>query len=240
MELPYKSKDGFVRRKVIRGFTEIKNIYNVIRDNDINCFICGGYVRYMVSNQPVPVKAGDVDIYSYDKEAFEKLKNILKKEYGLKTRHENEMAITFQRPDDEHHTFFASPPIQLIKPIKEGVIKAVGEMKYILSNFDFTVIRCGLISETEALVDADFEWDEKKMFLRIKNIHCPISSSFRVIKYSGKGYWMNTFGVLKLFLDWDERDESYREKLVDFLQKTEERGLTKTEIDELESLMRVD
>lgn len=129
----------------------------------------------------------------------------------------------------------------MIKPIREGKIVASGEMKEILENFDFTVIRCGFTSSQEILVDADFLHDEERKILRLKNIHCPISSTLRCMKYAAKGYWLKPFETLKLFLDWDSRSDEYRNKLVDFLEKSKEgEGLSKEDITELEALMRID
>jgi len=91
------------------------------------------------------------------------------------------------------------------------------------------------------MVDSDFPHDEKRRLLRFKNIHCPISSTLRCMKYSRKGYFLKPFEALKLFTDWDNRDDEYRTKLTAFLQKTaEEGGLSRREIDELEAMMRID
>jgi len=238
--IPYKSKEGFVIRPVLRGFSEIKNLYYLIKGENLNCFICGGYVRYMASHTLKPIPPGDIDIYSYDDEAYEKLKDLLVNQENLKVKFENEVSLTFHRSSDEKNKFFACPPIQIIKPINEGAIKANGDMQTILENFDFTVIRCGLLNENEIMVDSDFENDEPKKILRIKNIHCPVSSTLRCMKYAAKGYWLPPFQALRLFLDWENRDEDYRLKIIEFFQKSEKEGLSKEEIEELESLMRID
>jgi len=92
-----------------------------------------------------------------------------------------------------------------------------------------------------ALVDADFMHDEEKKILRIKNIHCPISSTLRCMKYARKGYWLPPMQCCRLFIDWEERDEEYREKIIEFLKKSDMgEGLTKADIEEMEALMRID
>jgi hypothetical protein len=114
-------------------------------------------------------------------------------------------------------------------------------METILKNFDFTIIRVGILSEEEVLADADFEHDEKNRLLRFKNIHCPVSSTLRCMKYSRKGYYLRPFESLKLFIDWSNRTDDYRAELVGFLEKADEGdGLTREEVDELEKLMRID
>lgn len=234
----YISKDGFVHKPILRGFTEIKNLFNIVMQH--NAFICGGYVRYMASERIDPIIGADVDVYCNDETSFDNLKYVFKTK-ELYVKHENEISITYSRPGDCGNIFFASPPIQLIKPVKEGSIVAVGTMEDILSNFDFTVIRCGLVSDSIALVDADFEHDEQKKILRLKNIHCPISSTLRCCKYSRKGYWLPPTQAFKLFLDWDGRSDEYKVKLLEFLEKANDgEGLTEEEINDLERLMRID
>ena len=210
----YKSQDGFVKVPVVRGFTEIGKLYNLIMHR--KAMILGGYVRYMCSPAKKVVPAADVDVYCEDKETFEGLRQLFK-EKQFKMKAENDLALTYE-PFDKDHFMFGCPQVQLIKPMEEGVVVTEGGMEKILENFDFTVVRIGLIDSSQALADADFMHDEEKHQLRIKNIHCPISSSYRVMKYRMKGYWPPTFEILRLFLDWDERDEEYKQKIWEFFQ----------------------
>jgi hypothetical protein len=238
----YISKDGFVNMKPLRGIYGATLIMSRIGDR--NAVICGGYVRWMCSANEKIVEPSDIDIYSADEKTFEDMKIVFN---DLEIKFENNICISY-KPAKE---FQGYPPIQLIKPIKEGAIVAVGTMEEILNNFDFTVVRAGLlwksegmpISETRvlwAMVDADFEHDEKEKTLRIKNIHCPISSMYRCVKYMKKGYWLPTGQALMLFIDWQERDEEYRMKIIEYMQKAQTEGLTQTQIDDLEALMRID
>jgi hypothetical protein len=132
------------------------------------------------------------------------------------------------------------PTIQLIKPRKTGNMVATGPMQEVLENFDFTVVRAGLLSPDTALVDRDFWDDEKHQRLQIKNIHCPVGSTYRCAKYIKKGYSIRPKEMIKLFLDWDQRDEEYRDLLKTNLIKGRESGLTQEEIDELEALLWID
>lgn len=235
----YKSKDGFENIKVRRGFTEIKYLVQIMSDFDVS--ICGGYPRYMASPAKNVSKAGDVDIYCADEKVFDKVKSYLIDVEKLDIRHENDMAITFKLVEDYNHTLYGCPTIQLIKPVEDGAIKAVGSMEKILSNFDFSIVRAGFIDADTIMVDADFMHDEKNKILRIKNIHCPISSLLRCCKYAKKGYWLPAFQALRLFMDWESRSPEYRLRIIDFLHKSEsEGGLTKEEINELEALLNVD
>ena len=242
----YKSKDGFVTTSIKRGYLEIEYLFDLFVKHNLNCFICGGYVRYMASPHRDPYKAGDVDIYSYSKADHDKLFRLLKnntvdgKNHIMTIKHENEVSVTFSHPEDMDHPLYVSPTIQLIKPLNQGAMVLQGDMETVLSNFDFTVVRCGLLDENDAMVDADFDYDEKKKMLRIKNIHCPVSSTVRCVKYGQKGYWMTPMQSLKLFIDWDNRDDDYRMNLIELVRKFDEHGVTKEELNDLEAMMRID
>ena len=43
-----------------------------------------------------------------------------------------------------------------------------------------------------------------------------------------------------LFIDWMERPEDYRQKIIDYMRTAATEGLTETQIEHLEALMRVD
>lgn len=232
----YKSQDGFVTRTIVRGLTEIGPIWPLIEDN--NGMILGGYARYCVSPKKKPVDPGDVDIYVRSDEAFEAMKKGLV-DLGFEVRHENAVALTFESP--EEGPVSTVPPPQLIKPENKGAIVATGTNEEILASFDFTIVRVGITNTTDALADADFEHDEKYGLLRIKNIHCPVSSLLRCMKYARKGYFLRPAEAMKLFMDWDNRDDEYRARLVELFTKGEGPGqMTREEIDELECLLRID
>lgn len=233
----YESRNGFETVPIYRGFYEIKKVFEII--NPLGAIICGGYARYCASNHKNPLVGADVDVYCPSDEVFETLKTIFTVQHKLEVKHENEMALTFKKTTEGHlaHT----PIIQLIKPIKEGRVVAVGSMEDILSNFDFTVVRAGIINDHECMVDADFLHDEERRILRLKNIHCPISSTLRCMKYAAKGYWLPPFQCLALFTDWDGRSDEYRQKLYAFLDEAQDgEGLSQEQVNELEKMMRVD
>ena len=63
---------------------------------------------------------------------------------------------------------------------------------------------------------------------------------YRCIKYMNKGYWLPTTQAISLFIDWMNRPQSYREEIIESMNKASTTGLTQTEIDHLEALMRID
>ncbi len=235
---PYVPRDGFVRRKLRRGMNaNLNNLLEII--SPFNAIICGGYARWAFSMREESPEPTDVDIYCQEEESYKPLFDQFLQS-GLRIKNENEISVMFL--DRKNSPWFPDlPPIQLIKPMKEARIVAVGNVKEILSNFDFTVCRCAITSPKMGIVDADYAHDEKHKILRIKNIHCPISSTLRFAKYHKKGYSIPPFEVLKLFRDWEDRDEQYRIKIIQFFKVLHEKGeLTDEQINKMERLMRID
>ena len=208
---------------VIRGKEELRPLYERVPG-----YYLGGYVRWMCSPRRKPAPPADVDIYAHDEIVFEELKQRIDREI----RSENDVCITYKLKDSDLH-----PPIQLIKPQIKGALVTAGSMAEIIENFDFTICRIGLISLDEAECDPDFLDDEAMRHLVPKNIHCPISSTLRAMKYSRKGYYLTTSSCMALLDDWLLRSDSYRDKIRDLLAIKEP---TKEEIEELEFLMRFD
>ncbi len=238
----YVSKEGFERVPLIRGFDIIQPLWELLEDvkhiTGKDCFICGGYARFCASPRREPVKAGDIDLYCEDESVFDVLERKLTAA-GFEMRHENEVSKTYKHQDEG--PFAHLPTIQSIKPLREARIVAFGTKEVILANFDFSIVRAAILSSKLVLVDADFLHDEKHTLLRLKNIHCPISSTLRCMKYAKKGYFLRPLECLRLFLDWDNRDDEYRSKLRDFIEKASDgEGLSQEEIDELEAMMRID
>jgi hypothetical protein len=230
----------FKELEIKRGLLEIEPLLNYLKDK--SAFICGGYARYCLSPVKKPVKAVDVDIYCKNEETYLLLKEHFK-EVGLEIRFENQMAITYKL---QKEVYQGCPTIQLIKPMDVGAVLTQGTPEEILENFDFTVVRCAIISDENgirAIADEDFEKDESTKFLRIKKIHCPISSLLRFMKYGKKGYFTRPVQLIRLFNDWDSRSDDYRNKIVETLTKIENNEghlLTQEDINELEKLMRID
>lgn len=197
---------------LLRGFDVIAPLFDLIGDNG---FICGGYARYCASPTVSPAKAEDVDVYCYTEADFDVLSTKLKQH--LKVQVETTRAITFV-PSDEGELAFV-PTVQLIKPVTQFRMVTVGSKEDVIGNFDFTVVRAAIVDGKTAIVDPDFIADEKAKRLHLKNIHCPISSTLRCIKYVERGYTLMPWDCLTLFLDWDRRDPDYRRELIEGLDE---------------------
>lgn len=239
--MPYK------RIPIRRGFQEVKPLFELCSTHGAT--ICGGYARYCASPLPtVKVEpAGDADLFPHSEEATAKLLAALI-EMGFQKEHENHVSITLKPQAEHKDKLMYIPTPQIIKPVVEGRIVTVGSTETILDNFDFTIVRAAIINDLECLVDEDFEEDETHKKLKLKNIHCPISSLLRCCKYARKGYFLRPIEAVKLFADWDSRGDEYKLRMIELFQesakgkKSEDNpdGMTQKEIDELESLLRID
>jgi hypothetical protein len=227
----------FKRIPIKRGFPQIEKLWYELEEVNKKLeypgvYILGGYARYCCSPRDSTPIATDIDIYCHNEKAFEEADYMLHNSCKLKD--ENPNAKTYEGE------YLTEIPVQLIKPQTNGAIVTEGSIENILSNFDFSVVRAAIVSPTECVVDEDFEEHETKKLLVIKNIHCPISSMYRCIKYCKKGYWLKVSEATKLFEDWMNRDNEYREYILNTIAKSLDDGLSEEEVFELERLMRID
>ncbi len=234
--------EGWIQIPCVRGIFEINPVFDLL--DKTGGRIIGGYPRFCCSTAQRPVSAGDCDIFPVGA-TQEESASIYKRIHaeltsvGLTIKHENNVSITWEA--EGKPPYDKCPVIQLIKPIREGAIVTDGTVEDILANFDFTVVRVALNSDRKtATAWASFPEDEKRKLLRILNIHCPISSLLRVMKYARKQYYMRPAEALKLFVDWDGRDDEYRQRMIELFSTSKMGKMSKEEIDELEALLRVD
>lgn len=228
--------DKLKKVKVYRGGQLIRPIIKLSQEYKMN--IIGGYVRWMASPLPKPYPADDIDLFPTEEGGGQELvEALLKKKFEVLLETDN--AWTFKK--HEKAPYIRWPRIQVIKGFREGKTVTWGTLEEVISNFDFTVVRIGLISEDWALADPDYKKDEKNKRLRWKNIHCPISAVVRACKYAKKGYFCSPMEILRLFDDWDERDDDYKAELgALFLASQNEEEFTEEQVHRLERLLRID
>jgi hypothetical protein len=233
---------GYIQVPLLRGVFEIEPILDLLDKHGGK--IIGGYARWCCSEHLRPVPAGDLDIFPVadtteeSNAVFENIKAALLAG-SLSIEHENEMSISFSV--EKADAFKRCPKIQLIKPVEKGAIHTAGTLESILDNFDFSVTRAAINPDRKtATVWAEFVEDEKRKLLRLLNIHCPISSLLRVMKYGRKGYYMRPGEAIKLFQDWDARSPEYKSSLGGLFEQGKLGKLTQKEIDELEALLKID
>lgn len=225
-----------VRIRVRRGSTQLKGVIN--RAQNFNMHIVGGYVRWMCSTNANPYKPGDVDLFPAE-EGNEEIFHEYLLSKGFEVKYDTEQAYTYAKHENLPYRLW--PDVQVIKGFTEGRTITVGPLEKIIGNFDFTVVRIGLIDKTYALADPDFIKHEERRVLRWKNIHCPISAVIRAMKYAKKGYFVGPMEIMRLFDDWDERSDGYKQQLSElFLASQNEEEFTEHQLMVLERLLRLD
>jgi len=179
-------------------------------------FICGGFARYVMSPAENPVVPSDIDIYCETQEVYDAIVNNFSLHTAVKKKKETEIETKFSLILNSNDAFHKeSLEIQLIKPVEIFNLVSKGTFETILDNFDFTIAKCAIIPGNnggyECYQDSDFHDDELRRELVISNIHCPISSMKRVIKYCNRGYSIESKELLKLFIDYENRDPQWKE-----------------------------
>ena len=217
---------AFKRKRVRRGKQIINKLFPILLTKT---HIAGGFARWVCSQNKTPIPASDIDIFCEDLATYYEMEGILNERFTFLS--ENEACRVFGTGWSKIKT------IQLIKPREQHAVVTMGKIETILENFDFTITRAAIMTPKTVLVDEDFDKHERKRKLVIKNIHCPISSLFRVIKYVKKGYRFSMQESLKLFLDWEQRSPEYKQEIAELLVKE---NPTDEEIEHLEVLLRVD
>ncbi len=218
---------------VYRGF--IPKLFKLTQEAGM--LWCGGYVRWMCSPRREPVPSGDLDIFAVEAGNEEKFVKVLA-ELGWEVHRTTSNAYTMKRRDDL--PYLTWPKIQIIRAFQSGRTLTYGSLENILTNFDFTVIRIGLLDAEKALADPSFLDDETHHRLRWRNIHCPISAVLRYSKYSKKGYYAPPGEVLRLFHDWDDQGDDYKVRLNDLFLRSAAGDMSEKEVNELEELLRID
>lgn len=227
----------------IKRLGDLHKVWNVLDEFKEDIYICGGYARWMCSPISIPVLPKDIDIYCKTIDIYNRVKTKLRGFCAVK--HSNDVSTTYFKPNNPNSPLFGLKELQLITPMKKGAVVTEGSLDEILQNFDFTIARIGidytLWTTGRASADSDFDRDESGHRLVFKNIHCPVSSLFRCIKYCGRGYKIKTAEIIKLFLDWENRTPEYRKEIVDFFGDfTAGKNMSQAAVSAMYNMLKVD
>lgn len=196
-----------------RGKRLLRNVLRLLYGT--RGMICGGFARWLASPNPSPIPFNDIDIYCQTVADYDRTKAQLLA-HGLKVEFETEIATTFQ---SYRLDWFRKYPIQLIKPIHEDKLVTYGTLKEVIGNFDFSVIRAGVVSQIEVLADCYFAEDEKNQVLRLQRISCPLAQSIRIAKYHKKGYRVPPNLYLEVLKEWDKLSTTEKKRAADSLEE---------------------
>ena len=199
--------EPFLYGTVVRGQDVIDTVFELTGGQG---FICGGFARYAMSPAEKPVVPGDIDIYCGTPEIFVAIADRFRDNPNCKQRGASEIEVKYDfmiEDGFEKHSY----SIQLIRPIQIFNMISDGDWIRVLNHFDFTIAMCAILPNGEAFFHQDFLDHEQNKILVINNIHCPISSMKRVIKYTNRGYTITSNQLLKLFKDYEARDPEWKQ-----------------------------
>lgn len=150
------------------------------------------------------------------------------------------------RRDGKHDKNFRK--VQVIQPFENRWMRTFGSVSQVIGQFDFTVVMAAIqkqhpangsveLKSYIAYEHEDFRKDTKRKRLIIQHINCPIAVSMRVNKYCAKGFYIGPKEIIKLFKEWDSREQSYKDRLI---QLADRDNLDPQEWWEIEKLLRID
>lgn len=176
-------------------------------------FIAGGFARYCLSNNNEPIIPNDIDIFCGDIATFESVSTLFKRHPDIVRKSDSEIETKYEyRVAFGYHKDAYS--IQLIKPAEIKNMVSDGDFVRVLDNFDFTIAKCAVLPDGRGIAHKDFDLHDSESKLVITNIHCPISSAKRVIKYCGKGFTVESKELLKLFRDYENRPQEWKDIVI--------------------------
>lgn len=196
----------YKKATIWRELDTIKLIFELTKGKG---FIAGGFARYCVSERSNPNCPGDIDVFTGDMGIFTDIFLAFKANPFLKQRSDTEIETKFEYVFKEGFKKEVLN-IQLIKPVHISNMNSKGDFISVLTNFDFTISKAAILPNGEAWVHHQFERDDNEGNLVIEKIHCPISSMKRVIKYTQKGYTIESKELLKLFKDYEMRPSEWK------------------------------
>jgi hypothetical protein len=202
---------------IVRDFAKVKKLFEIVSKDNLG-YIAGGMARYMCSPKAKPSEARDVDVFTSGEESYNKLVQIFRYKENLIVKHENDISITFRT--DYNEVWKDCPMINLVKPICKGkLLTFANKIEDILNNFDFSICRVGIISETECIACSEFLHDEKNNNISILKMESPVATIMRIAKYAKKGYKINVPEVVSILKEWDDRGLEYRDKIYNAVKK---------------------
>lgn len=158
---------------------------------------------------------------------------------GFKQFKETPNSVMFAKDIDEDGQPVPNTDIiQIIRPFQNEWMQTFGTMIEVLDQFDFTVSKIAILEKHLLLVHKEFKEHEETKKLVIKHINCPIAVMQRVVKYSKKGYRCFLKDSIKLFKEWVDRPQEYRDRLHELIETGED--ISPEELEELEHLLRMD
>jgi hypothetical protein len=206
MENTKNQATTLVRGEIRRGKSTVRHLFSILDGAD--CFIAGGFARYVCSPCPAPVLPGDIDLYCASESAFSQAQESLLRA-GLTQTHDTRFSVSFR---DARRRWFRrfDLVIQLVKPITLGEIALYGGIESVAAGFDLSVLCVAIVDATTAFQHPSFEEDEYHRRIVLLSIPCPYAAIYRISKYMAKGYKLPAVELTKLFATWDLKPDEYK------------------------------
>ena len=200
----------WISAEINRGLDIIDLVFRLTSNKG---FISGGFARYAISRKDNPEMPGDIDIFTRNMDEFSNIRTAFGNVEKMKRKSESDMEVKYEYTlSSGFHSNVYN--IQLIKPLNIARMVSGGSIEDVLENFDFTIaksaIKPGIMGSPTAVCHPDFHVHDLESTLVITNIHCPISSMKRVIKYTQRGFKIDNKELLKLFVDYENRPQDWK------------------------------
>jgi hypothetical protein len=179
---------------------------------DNNCYIAGGYARWLASPNRDPAPYGDIDIFGKEKFSTETLKDLLLAEIeGARVAYTSDWAYRIQVPVEGSNPDSSLHTINLIRANNHAVYSTYGPPEKVVGRFDFTITMIWFDELSPVLKNGNrrlpvifhhiYGWDdhESDRELHLSVFKHPVHTLERIIKYCNKGYTMD-FKALARFL----------------------------------------
>lgn len=202
--------------KPIRGADTIVPLLACLRNSGVNCFIAGGFARWVMSPNILTPDTSDIDVYFCDSFSFKTAEDILANKNNFAVELETENAITVTPPSV---AIWYPIRIQLIKP-KSG---RTGSAEDVIGNFDLNVCQAAIYiaknsDEIESCVTNSFIVGEYARDLKIINCQNSITTFRRCLKYIKHDYTICNKELLKILIKWDEKDPGQKARMKSIIE----------------------
>lgn len=197
---------NFIETKPTRCLDIIKLVFELTKNEG---FIAGGFARYCLSNDPNPIVPSDIDVFCENKACYDRIVARMKANESVVKKSETRLETKFEYRilSGFHKDAYV---IQIIRPTNIMNMISDGNYERVLNNFDFTISKCAILPDGRGFHHPAFREHDKTRTLVIEKIHCPISSTKRIIKYCKKGFSIDSKEILKLFDDFEKRSPEWK------------------------------
>jgi len=205
-----------IAHEIKRGEHNVLPLLQLLHGEGIECFIAGGFARWMLSPLEAPAYPSDIDIYfGNGTHRSDDVADILMKN-GFNLVKNSRHAISLNPP--EKGVFSDCIPIQIIK----AIANRFGDPDLVITGFDFTVVKAAVFldkvgQQLLGITSHAFLTDEQNKQIVIDGIPNTFATLQRCFKYVEKGYKLAPRELLKILAHWDSLSVDKKVKLGNYV-----------------------